>query len=78
MFYPSVAISTLLVGLSNVSNSTDTEMQGSYVYDYILTFSDEQRLVWPAKRSLIKFIFYLNRYIPLLASVVGMYGMIYM
>ena len=44
------------------------------VYDYVLTFLDEQRLVWPSKRSHVKVAFYLNRYIPLLAGVISIYG----
>ncbi|KAG8698677.1 hypothetical protein FRC08_005766, partial [Ceratobasidium sp. 394] len=39
-------------------------------YDHILTFSDEVRLVWKRKWSIVSTIFVLNRYItPLVLAV---------
>ncbi|KAF9451098.1 hypothetical protein P691DRAFT_757577 [Macrolepiota fuliginosa MF-IS2] len=33
-----------------------------YVYDYLLTFDQEVRLVWSSKWNLMKAAFFLNRY----------------
>ena len=54
------------------------ELPSSKVYDYFLTFSDEQRLVRPSKWSLIKIVFYFNRYALLLSAAVSIYGMSYL
>ena len=54
------------------------ELPSSKVYDYFLTFSDEQRLVRPSKWTLIKIAFYLNRYNPLILAAINMYGMSHM
>ena len=45
------------------------------MYDYALTLSDEQRLVWPSKLSYVKVSFYLNRYVSLLMGGISTYGM---
>lgn len=45
------------------------------MYDYILTFSDERRLVWRSRRSVIKVVFLTNRYLPIAASAVFIQGM---
>jgi hypothetical protein len=34
------------------------------VYDYMLTFKDEVRLVWPSRWSIGKVLFFLTRYPP--------------
>lgn len=44
------------------------------VYDYLLTFADERRLVWPSRLSLMKVIFFCNRYLPFVASIGMMYS----
>ncbi|THH09098.1 hypothetical protein EW145_g2243 [Phellinidium pouzarii] len=33
-------------------------------YDYLLTFSEEKRLVWSSRLSIVKIAFTLNRYLP--------------
>ncbi|KAI5119989.1 hypothetical protein M0805_004432 [Coniferiporia weirii] len=43
------------------------------VYDYILTFNDEKRYVWPSHWSIIKVAFFLNRYM----SIVAVVGVLY-
>lgn len=48
--------------LTNIILNAESCLQ---VYDYILTFSDEKRLVWPSRRSIIKVVFLLNRYLPI-------------
>lgn len=35
------------------------------IYDHLLTFSDEVRLVWAAPRSFAKYAYLLNRYLVL-------------
>ena len=54
------------------------ELPSFKVYDYVLTFSDDQRLVRPSKWSLIKIVFYFNRYALLLSAAISMYGMSYL
>ncbi|QRW18477.1 transmembrane protein [Rhizoctonia solani] len=36
---------------------------GLLFYDHIITFADEVNLIWPAKFGVVKFIFFVNRYI---------------
>ncbi|KAH8110230.1 hypothetical protein DFH11DRAFT_817171 [Phellopilus nigrolimitatus] len=37
------------------------------VYDYLITLSDEKRLIWPSRLNAVKIVFLLNRYLPLIA-----------
>jgi len=37
------------------------------IYDYCLTFDDEKRLIWPSRFSFSKLIFFVNRYMPIVA-----------
>ncbi|EJD01077.1 uncharacterized protein FOMMEDRAFT_158210 [Fomitiporia mediterranea MF3/22] len=38
-------------------------------YDYILTFEDERYLIWPSHLSYTKLAFFVNRYLPMLATI---------
>ncbi|KAI5119984.1 hypothetical protein M0805_004429 [Coniferiporia weirii] len=43
------------------------------VYDYLITFEDEKRFVWPSRLSIVKVAFFLNRYMPFIALVCDVY-----
>lgn len=42
-------------------------------YDYLLTFSRELALVWPTEWNLIKVLFFLTRYTPLVDVTIVLY-----
>lgn len=44
------------------------------LYDHVLTFVDEVRLVWRAPRSFPKYAFLFNRYLVLACLLVVTYG----
>ena len=39
------------------------------VHEYLLTFEDEWRLVWPSKLSVTKVAFFINRYTAFVANL---------
>lgn len=43
------------------------------LYDYIVTFDDEVRLVWNARWSLVKILYFLNRVVGCALIVVDLY-----
>ena len=45
------------------------------IYDYVITFADELRLVWSSKLSVIKLLFLINRYLPFLTLALWTRGM---
>ena len=47
---------------------------GFKVYDYILTFEDERRLVWSSRFTFMKAIFFVNRYLVFVGTVGMLYG----
>lgn len=49
-----------------------------YIYDYLLTLSDEVSAIWPSKFTGAKLIFLLNRYSFLLSCTISIVGQAYL
>lgn len=45
------------------------------IFDYFQTIADEVRYLWPARRSVMKAAFFLNRYIPFVSTGGFLFGM---
>jgi len=43
------------------------------LYEYLITIDQEIRLVWPSKWSLVKVLFFINRYLPFASSIIGLH-----
>lgn len=43
------------------------------IYDHVLTFADEIKYIWKADRSLVSFLFFINRYITPVVLAIDLY-----
>ncbi|PVG03744.1 hypothetical protein CPB86DRAFT_848698, partial [Serendipita vermifera] len=43
------------------------------LYDILLTTKDEVRLIWPSRFSLVKVLYFINRYFPVPCLLLGLY-----
>ncbi|EJD03512.1 uncharacterized protein FOMMEDRAFT_27477 [Fomitiporia mediterranea MF3/22] len=48
-----------------LTNYFDVTSFAIYAYDYMLTFEDERSIMWPKRWSLMKVLFFMVRYLPL-------------
>ncbi|KIK60709.1 hypothetical protein GYMLUDRAFT_43546 [Collybiopsis luxurians FD-317 M1] len=70
---PSALFKEIVADVHNIQVSRYTMLALSilYIYDLVTTLDQEVELVWKKPKSLLSVLFFLNRYVPLCAAVIG-------
>ncbi|KAH8119882.1 hypothetical protein DFH11DRAFT_14348 [Phellopilus nigrolimitatus] len=66
--------STIIESLENeqISNYVDVVSLALASYDFLLTFADEVRFIWPSKWGVVKVAFFLTRYVVFLDNTINL------
>lgn len=66
---------TFVESMEHIRAGTYTCAAGGTVllFDMLLTMGDEIRLIWPSRCSLVKSLYFINRYFPVPCLLLGMY-----